>query len=95
MHQLDAVAGRLLAQLTAATPILAGADQVAFLDLDDTVRQTLGYAKQGVGRGYTGLNALLAALCTPTSAPLIAAAGLRRVGVRLRLRMRRCTILEW
>ena len=47
----------------AATPVLPGADQLVFVDIDDTVRQTYGYAKQGAGRGYTGvkgLNALLA-----------------------------------
>ena len=51
-----------------------------FVDIDDTVRQTYGYAKQGAGRGYTGikgLNALLAVVSTPTSAPLIAATRLR------------------
>ncbi len=51
------------------------------VDLDDTVHQTYGYAKQGAGRGYTGiegLNALLAVVSTPISAPLIAATRLRR-----------------
>ncbi|MCE3556557.1 IS1380 family transposase, partial [Pseudonocardia sp. RS11V-5] len=81
VRQLDAVAARLLARLATATPLLAGADQVAYLDLDDTVRQTYGYAKQGAGRGYTGikgLNALLAVLSAPTAAPVIAATRLRR-----------------
>jgi hypothetical protein len=81
VRQLDAVAAGLLARLAAATPILADADRVAFLDLDDTVRETYGYAKQGTGRGYTGvngLNALLATICTPTSAPMIAATRLRK-----------------
>jgi hypothetical protein len=81
VRQLDAVAARLLARLAAATPILGGADRVAFVDLDDTVRETYGYAKQGTGRGYTGvngLNALLATICTPTSAPMIAATRLRK-----------------
>ena len=67
VRQLDAVAARLLARLAAAAPILPGADQVAFVDIDDTVRQTYGYAKQGAGRGYTGvkgLNALLATVST-------------------------------
>ncbi len=44
-------------------------------------RQTYGYAKQGAGRGYTGvkgLNALLAIVSTPSSAPVIAAARLRK-----------------
>lgn len=81
VRQLDAVASGLLARLAAATPILGGADQIALLDLDDTVRQTYGYAKQGTGRGYTGvngLNALLATISTPLSAPLIAATRLRK-----------------
>ena len=37
VRQLDAVASRLLARLAAAMPILGGADQIAFLDIDDTV----------------------------------------------------------
>ena len=52
-----------------------------FVDIDDTVRQTYGYAKKGAGRGYTGvkgLNALLAVVSTPISAPLIAATRLRK-----------------
>jgi hypothetical protein len=51
------------------------------VDLDDTVRQTYGYGKQGAGRGYTGvngLNALPATICTPLSAPVIAATRLRK-----------------
>jgi hypothetical protein len=81
VRQLDAVAAGLLARLAVATPILPGADQVAFVDLDDTVRQTYGYAKQGAGRGYTGvngLNALLATISVPLSAPVIAATRLRK-----------------
>ncbi|MEV1291954.1 IS1380 family transposase [Pseudonocardia sp. NPDC049635] len=81
VRQLDAVAARLLARLAAAAPVLPGARSVAFLDLDDTVRQVYGYAKQGAGRGYTGvngLNALLATLSTPRSVPVIAAARLRK-----------------
>ena len=81
VRQLDAVAARLLARLAAATPLLPGAQQWMFLDIDDTVRQTYGYAKQGAGRGYTGvngLNALLAILSTPASAPVIAATRLRK-----------------
>ena len=81
VRQLDAVAARLLARLARATPILAGADQVAFLDIDDTVKVTYGYAKQGSGRGYSGvngINALLATLSTPIAAPVIAATRLRQ-----------------
>jgi hypothetical protein len=81
VRQLDAVAARFLARLAVATPILAGTDQVTFLDIDDTLRATYGYAKQGAGRGYTGvngLNALLATITTALSAPMIAATRLRK-----------------
>jgi len=84
IRQLDAVAAGFLARLTAATPVLPGIGQVAFVDVDDTVRATYGYAKQGAGRGYTGvngLNALLATLSTPLSTPVIAATRLRRGAV--------------
>jgi hypothetical protein len=54
VRQLDAVASRLLANLAAHTPLLRGADQVAYLDVDDTMRETHGYAKQGAGYGYSG-----------------------------------------
>jgi hypothetical protein len=80
VRQLDAVAARLQARLAAATPLLPGADQWVFLDIDDTVRQTYGYAKHCAGRGYTGvkgLNALLA-VSSPLSALMIAATRLRR-----------------
>ena len=81
VRQLDAVASRLLVNLARQVPILAGAEQVAFVDVDDTIRETHGYRKQGVAYGYSGvkgLNAQLAAISTPISAPVIAAARLRR-----------------
>ena len=81
VRQLDAVASRLLVNLTGLAPLLVGADELAYVDVDDTVRQTYGYVKQGAGRGYTGtkgLNALLAIVSTPALAPLIAAARLRK-----------------
>lgn len=80
VRQLDAVASRLLVSLAGDAPLLPGADQLAYVDVDDTVRRTYGYAKQGAGRGYTGvkgLNALLAVVSTPSSAPVIAAVRLR------------------
>jgi hypothetical protein len=61
--------------------VLPGADAVAFVDVDDTMRQTYGHAKQGTGYGYTGvkgLNALIATVSTPTGAPLVAATRLRK-----------------
>jgi hypothetical protein len=81
VRQLDAVASRLLINLAGHVPLLTGAAELAYIDVDDTVRQTYGYAKQGAGRGYTGtkgLNALLAVVSTPTCAPVIAAARLRK-----------------
>jgi hypothetical protein len=81
VRQLDAVHSRLLINLAAQAPLLAGADELAFVDVDDTLKQTYGYAKQGAGRGYTGvkgLNALIATVSTRSSAPVIAAARLRR-----------------
>jgi hypothetical protein len=81
VRQLDAVAARFLAGLAGVTPVLRDAGQVAYLDIDDTVKATYGYAKQGTGYGYSGvkgLNALIATVSTPTSAPVIAATRLRK-----------------
>ncbi len=81
VRQLDAVASRLLVNLSGQAPLLAGAPELAFVDVDDTLKQTYGYAKQAAGRGYTGvkgLNALLATVSTPASAPVIAATRLRK-----------------
>jgi hypothetical protein len=81
VRQLDAVSARLVAGLARHCPLLRDADQIAYLDVDDTIRATYGYAKQGAGYGYSGvkgLNALLAALSTPASAPVIVACRLRK-----------------
>jgi hypothetical protein len=81
VRQLDSIAAGLLANLAAHTPLLPGAGQIAWIDADDTVRGTHGYAKQGVGYGYTGvkgLNALIATLSTPLAAPVICATRLRK-----------------
>ncbi len=53
---------------------------MAYLDVDDTIRKTHGYAKQATGYGYSGvkgINAQLATLSTSTAAPVIAATRLR------------------
>ncbi len=53
----------------------------ALVDVDDTIIEVHGYAKQGAGFGYSGvrgLNALLATLTTATSAPVIVAQRLRK-----------------
>lgn len=81
VRQLDAAAARFLPRLAAAVPLLPGAGHVTYIDIDDSVRRTYGYAKQGAGYGYSGvkgLNFLLATLCTTQAAPVIAATRLRR-----------------
>lgn len=82
VQQLDAVASRLLAGLAARVPgLLAGGDTVSFVDIDDTIREVHGYAKQAAAFGYSGvrgLNAQLAVVSTPLAAPVIAAARLRK-----------------
>jgi hypothetical protein len=77
----------LLIDLARRVPLLPGAGELAYLDVDDTVRRTYGHAKAGAARGYTGvagLNALLAVLSTPTCAPVIAASRLRKLPLRSR-----------
>jgi Transposase DDE domain group 1 len=83
VRQLDAVASRFLIALAKNAPILPGAGQGCYVDIDDTIKATHGHAKQGAGYGYTGvkgLNALLAIVSTPLSAPVVAATRLRRGG---------------
>lgn len=84
VQQLDKINAGLLAGLTGQVPgLLAGSDAVgiALVDVDDTVREVHGYAKQGAAFGYTGqrgLNLQLATISTPTAAPVIARARLRK-----------------
>jgi len=81
VRQLDAVAARFLTGLTRQAPLIPTTCEVTFVDIDDTVRSTYGYAKQGAGYGYTGvkgLNAFLATASTPSSAPVIVATRLRK-----------------
>lgn len=80
VRQLDAVASRWLLNLNTATPILVGIDDLALVDIDDTVKEVHGYKKQGAGFGYShvrGLNALLAIISTGLSAPIIIGSRLR------------------
>ena len=42
VRQLDSIAASLLTELAAQTPLLAGADQVTWVDVDDTIRATYG-----------------------------------------------------
>jgi hypothetical protein len=81
VRQLDAVAARFLGGLAAATPLVSGVDECALVDVDDTIIEVHGYAKQGSGYGYSGvrgLNALLATVTTADAAPVIVAQRLRK-----------------
>ena len=84
VQQLDRAGAGLLGGLTRQVPGLladTGSRGIAFLDVDDTVREVHGYAKQAAGFGYTGLRGLnvqLATISSPSAAPVIARARLRR-----------------
>jgi hypothetical protein len=90
VRQLDAIASRFLIALAGLTQLLGqpsghgssdGGAGYAQLDVDDTIIEVHGHAKQGAGFGYSGvrgLNALLATLTTPASAPVIVAQRLRK-----------------
>ena len=91
VRQLDAVAARFLlalARLVGLGPpppddgdVVADTGGYAFVDVDDTIIEVHGHAKQGAGFGYTrvrGLNALLATLTVAGSAPLVVAQRLRK-----------------
>lgn len=83
LRQLDAIASRFLIAIAGLTrPALAvstspdGADGYALIDVNDTIIEVHGYAKQGAGFGYLGvrrLSAPLATLRTATAAPVIVA----------------------
>ena len=82
VRQLDAVASRLLTNLAQQTPVLTSAPgELVLVDVDDTIIEVHGYAKQGSGYGYSGvrgLNALLATVTTASTAPIVVAQRLRK-----------------
>jgi len=81
VRQLDAVASRFLSGLAERTGLTAGVGDYALVDVDDTIVEVHGYAKQGSGYGYSGvrgLNVLLATVSTEKSAPVIVAQRLRK-----------------
>jgi hypothetical protein len=96
VRQLDAIASRFLIAVAGLSRLFgasvgpaasdtngeAGAsEEYALLDVDDTIIEVHGHAKQGAGFGYSGvrgLNALLATLATATTAPVIVAQRLRK-----------------
>ena len=82
VRQLHSVHRQVLVELAAATPLLPGAEVLAFVDVDSTHRQVFGYSKQGaaVGRlkGIKTLHPLLATISTPIARPVIAGIRLRK-----------------
>ena len=82
VQQLNAVLRQSLIVLAARAPLLPGAQEVVFVDLDSTHRQVYGYAKQGaaVGRlkGKKTLHPLIATASTPIARPVIVAIRLRK-----------------
>src|SRR3954451_22052769 len=83
VRQLDAVASRLLTRLANQGPLIAAADAGGrvLVDIDDTIIEVHGHAKQGSGYGYSGvrgLNALLATVSTSQSAPVVVVPRLRK-----------------
>jgi hypothetical protein len=81
VRQLDAVATRLVTGLCESTPLVAGIEGPVLVDIDDTIIEVHGHAKQGSGYGYSGirgLNALLATVTTDQAAPVIVGQRLRK-----------------
>jgi hypothetical protein len=86
-RQLAAAAGDWLVRLAGCTPVLAGAEQMTYLDIDSLLRRVYGRQKQGARFGHAkvggypvllrGLSPLVATLSTPLAAPVVAAARLR------------------
>ena len=85
--QLQKVHREFLGELARRTPLLPGADVLAFIDIDSMQKRVYGHKKQGAAFGHTkiqgksllvrGLNALAATISTPLAAPVIAATRLR------------------
>ena len=85
--QLGKVHRQVLTELARRTPLLPGADVLAFVDVDSQQKRVCGHAKQGAAFGHTkiagkgllvrGLNVLAGTICTPLAAPVIAATRLR------------------
>jgi hypothetical protein len=81
VRQLDAVASRFTVELAGRTRLLSGLDGLVCVDVDDSIIEVHGHAKQGAEFGYTrvrGLNMLLATVTSATAAPVIVAQRLRK-----------------
>jgi hypothetical protein len=87
VSQLEKAGREFLVRLARESPLLPGADVLAFIDIDSMQKRVYGHRKQGARFGHTkiqgksllvrGLNALAATISTPLSAPVIAATRLR------------------
>lgn len=79
-RQLSSVTGEALVRLSQQVPLLPGAGQLAFIDIDAKIKEVYGPGKDGAGFSYTGvrgLNHLIATLSSPVCAPVILTAQLR------------------
>lgn len=89
VRQGDAVASRFLLNLAQGTGLLgeSAATGTVMVDIDDTIIEVHGYAKQGASFGYSGVRGLNALLGTVSAegpggfAPVIAAGRLRKGSV--------------
>jgi hypothetical protein len=87
VRALESAARAFLVGLAGATPLLPGAGEVAYVDVDSLLRRVYGRSKQGAAHGYTkvggysvllrGLSPLVATISTPLARPVIAATRLR------------------
>ncbi|MEV5718163.1 hypothetical protein AB0L41_30110 [Amycolatopsis mediterranei] len=96
VQQLDSIGAQVLERLAAQVPgLLAGAENpggLALIDVDDTIREVHGYAKQAAAYGYSGvrgLNIQLATVSTSLAAPMITRARLTAGGEQRRRAPRR------
>jgi hypothetical protein len=81
VRQLDAVASRFLTGLAARSSLVDGTDGLTLVDIDDSIVEVHGYAKQGASYGYTrvrGLNMALVTASTARSAPVVLTQRLRK-----------------
>lgn len=82
VQQLNAVLRQTLIRLAQQVPLLPGAEEVVFVDLDSAHRRVYGYQKQGaaVGRlpGKKTLHPLIATASTPIARPVVVAVRLRK-----------------
>ncbi len=86
-RQLESVLREHLAELCERVPLLPGAAEQAFIDIDSLLRPVYGHAKQGASYGHTkiagkqilrkGLSPLITTISTDEGAPVIAGARLR------------------